>query len=253
MQEHTCYMLFFIGLGIWDEKDLSIKALETLKGCNIVFAETYTSELRPNVFKRLEKIIQKKITILGREQVEDGKIILAKAKNKKVALITPGDPFIASTHISLKLDAEKQKIKTKILHAQSIYTSAISESGLQLYKFGRPCSLSFWSEHYKPTSTLEVILENMRSGLHTIVFLDIKERCMEPKEALELLLEIQKAKNTKEIDNVLVISRLGSDEQTIRYGNIKTLLINDLGKPPSLLIIPGKLHFMEEEALRQFQ
>lgn len=38
-------MLFFIGLGLGDEKDITVKGLEAVKSCEKVFLEGYTSIL----------------------------------------------------------------------------------------------------------------------------------------------------------------------------------------------------------------
>jgi len=35
-------MLYFIGLGLYDEKDISVKGLEALKSADEVYAEFYT-------------------------------------------------------------------------------------------------------------------------------------------------------------------------------------------------------------------
>mgnify|MGYP001614308571 FL=1 len=45
-------------------------------------------------------------------------------------------------------------------------------------------------------------------------------------------------------------ARLGSDTQKIKYGNVHELIDYEFGKPLHCLIIPGKLHFMEEEMLK---
>jgi diphthine synthase len=245
-------MLLLIGMGIWDEKDISLRGLEELKECDIVFAEQYTGSREEGSLKRLEKLAGKKITVLGREEVEGEKKILQEALSKKVALLVAGDPLISTTHISLKLSAEKKGIETAVVHSSSILTAAIGECGLQAYKLGKPCTLAIWSKGYEPTSSYEVIAENRERGLHSVVFLDIKERCMEASEALEQLLRVEREKKRLGEFHAVVLSRVGSREQKITYGKPEDLLQKKLGKPPFVLVIPGRLHFMEEEALQHF-
>ena len=48
-------MLFLIGLGLGDEKDITLKGLEAIKKSKLVFLETYTSPFLGSL-KRLEKI-----------------------------------------------------------------------------------------------------------------------------------------------------------------------------------------------------
>jgi diphthine synthase len=245
-------VLLLIGMGIWDEKDISVKGLEELKGCDVIFAEQYTGSREEGSLNCLEKLAGRKITIVGREEVEGEEKILKEALSKKVAFLIPGDPLISTTHISLKLSAEKRGIETVIVHSSSILTAAIGECGLQVYKLGKPCTLAMWSKGYEPTSSYDVIAENMERGLHSVIFLDLKERCMEASEALEQLLKIEKEKKRLGEFHAVVMSRVGSTEQKITYGKPEILLKKPLGKPPFILVIPGKLHFMEEEALQRF-
>lgn len=37
--------LFFIGLGLGDERDITVRGLEAVKGCQRVFLDAYTSVL----------------------------------------------------------------------------------------------------------------------------------------------------------------------------------------------------------------
>ncbi|PNX46864.1 MAG: diphthine synthase, partial [Thermoplasmata archaeon M9B1D] len=80
--------LIFIGLGLYDEKDISIKALEEIKKYNKIFAEFYTSKLVGTNFKKIEKIIGKKVEILSREETEKGDKILKAAKTQNVSFLT---------------------------------------------------------------------------------------------------------------------------------------------------------------------
>lgn len=41
-------MLYFIGLGLGDEKDITVKGLEVVKSCDKIFLEGYTSILCVN-------------------------------------------------------------------------------------------------------------------------------------------------------------------------------------------------------------
>lgn len=248
--------LTFAGIGVWKGKDISVRGLHALKHCELVFAENYTSKLDEEAFKELEELGGKKIQLLSREQVEDGKEILKKAEMHDVVLLVPGDPMISTTHTSLQLAAEKKKIPTKIIHASSILTALIGETGMHVYKFGNPVTLPFWTEKYKPTSTYKVILENNARGLHTTVFLDVGEKCMSAHEAMKLLLEMEKIEGKKlfnEKTKLVTASRIGSEKQKIVYAEAGKLLKTSLGEPPFILVVPGKLHFTEEEALARFE
>ena len=245
--------LSFVGTGIWDETDISLKGLEELRKCESIFAEQYTSETKQGTLQRLERLCGKSIKVLSRAEVEDGKAILKEAESKRSALVVAGDPMVSTTHLSLKLEAIKKGIPVRIIHSSSILSAAISESGLHTYKFGKPVTLPFWSEHYKPTSTYDSIKENLSRGLHTMLFLDLKDEIrMGATEAMELLLKIERERRENLITQetrLVVLSRVGSEEEKVTSGTIGKLMGADLGKTPFLIIIPGRLHFTEEEAL----
>jgi diphthine synthase len=48
---------------------------------------------------------------------------------------------------------------------------------------------------------------------------------------------------------VVGIARAGSQNPTIKAESIENILAYDFGPPPYSLIFPGRLHFMEAEAL----
>src|SRR3989338_5795748 len=61
--------LYFIGIGLNDAKDISIKGLEIVKNCEKVYLENYTSVLNCKI-SELEKLYGKKIVLADRDMVE---------------------------------------------------------------------------------------------------------------------------------------------------------------------------------------
>jgi diphthine synthase len=241
-------MLYVIGLGL--HGDL------TLEGCTIaqmctVYIEAYTSVLTISL-QKLEHILKRKITILTRKDVEETQYFLEEAKTSNVALLVVGDPLVATTHIEILLEAHKQNIKTKIIHNSSVY-SAIAETGLQIYKFGKTATIPFPEKGFKPTSFYQVLQENKKIGAHTLMLLDIqadKKKYMNPKQAMEILY------NLGYCQKIVCVSRLGCSTQNVVYGHIKDLLEfteKYWGGPPHCVVIPGVLHFKEEEALEFYK
>ncbi|MHC1584808.1 MAG: SAM-dependent methyltransferase, partial [Candidatus Syntropharchaeia archaeon] len=85
-------MLIFVGAGLYDERDITLKGLEAIKEADIVYAECYTSRLTGTTLKKLEEIYGKKIHVLEREDIEIyAERILENAKEKKVVLLSGGD------------------------------------------------------------------------------------------------------------------------------------------------------------------
>lgn len=243
-------MLSLIGLGLHDEKDLTIRGLEKAKDADKVYAEFYTSKWYGDV-KRLEQFIGKKIEVVSRKDLEEGSSrIVEEAKSKKIVVFVLGDPLVATTHTSLLSDAKKSGVKTEVVHNASIY-SAVGETGLHLYKFGRTVTVPF-PEKTESTDTLaETIEKNVKMGLHTLLLLDViseKEKYMLPEQGMKILLEMKKDFFTKDTE-IIVFGRVGSGRPLIVYGKVKELIKREFGDPPFVMIIPGKLHFTEREYL----
>ncbi len=251
--------LYFIGLGLYDEKDVSLRGLEAIKKCDVVYLENYTSMLSCDV-KKLEEFYGKGIILAPRELVEKKaeKTILKDALSKEVAFLVIGDPMSATTHLDLRLRAEKAGIECIIIHNASVF-SAVGVIGLQLYKFGRTTSIPFQEDKWHPETPYDVIKENRKNGLHTLILLDLspdEKRFMTVNQAIEYLLSIEDKRKEKVFSNGLFCvgcARLGSLNPCIKSGKAFELLKEDFGKPMHCLIIPGKLHFAEEEALELFK
>lgn len=247
--------LIFIGLGLYDNQDISLKGLETLKKADFIFAEFYTAIMAKATIEYIENEVNKQIKILSREQVEDGTEILAHARNCTVAFVCQGDPLTATTHIELLLQAKRQNIETHVIHGASVATAVPGLLGLQFYKFGRTTTLAYPQGDYFPESPYDVLVENLRLQLHTLILLDIhanENRYMTANEGIELLLKI----NSKRGDDLFtpntlacVVARAGSEDVMVSAHHAKKLLTMDFGPPLHTLVIPGKLHFKEAEAL----
>jgi len=252
-------VLYFIGIGLYDERDVSLRGLEVIKKCNVVYLENYTSVLSCDV-KKLEKLYGKKIILSSRDLVEKKaeETILKDALSKNVAFLVIGDPMSATTHIDLRLRAEEAGIKCIVVHNASVF-SAVGVTGLQIYKFGRTTSIPFPEDKWHPETPYDVIKENRKSGLHTLILLDLRpdeKRFMTVNQAIKYLLAIEDKRKEKVFFKKLFCvgcARLGSLEPCIKSGNAEELLKEDFGKPMHCLIVPGKLHFAEEEALGLFK
>lgn len=251
-------VLIFIGLGLYDERDISLNGLEAARACDILFAEFYTAKLTGTTMSQIESLIGRKITILNRKEMEKGDIIIEAAKENKVGVLVAGDPMTATTHMALRTSAKQEGLKTRVIHGASIITSAPALSGLHIYKFGRTAGLPFPKEGYFPTSPYDIIKLNLECGFHTLILLDIDEEAgnyMRANEALKILLDMESEKKEGIISGdtlVCILGSVGSKKPVVRAGYLNELLSEDFGEGLNCLIIPGKLHFTEAEALVEF-
>ena len=163
--------LFIIGIGLNDEKDITVKGLEAVKKSSHIYLENYTSNLNVPI-SNLEELYGKKIILADRDMIEKQveKEILEKAKTENVSLLIVGDPMCATTHDDLMQRAKELEIKTEIIHNASI-VNAIGEIGLEVYKYGKITSIPFDNENVE--APYKVFITNLDKGMHTLFLLDL--------------------------------------------------------------------------------
>jgi diphthine synthase len=290
---------YLIGIGLANEKDISVAALEAVRSCDEVYLEYYTSILGISP-QKLSEFYGINVRLASRDVVEreaEKKLILP-AKEKNIALLIVGDVFGATTHTDLQLRAKAFDVSCKIFFNASILT-AVGIAGLELYKYGKTTSIVFPDDNWLPETPYDVIKQNKEMGLHTLCLLDIKvaelskedmlkqerdrvtgsseqagDDCQAPNseravslrpmpprymtvnEALDVLLRIEEKRQENLITQetlVIGVARLGHEDYAVHAGTVAQLQKKDFGGPLHSLIVPGKLHHIEEEAVLSFQ
>ena len=253
-------MLHFVGLGLYDERDISLKGLEAVRAADCIYAEFYTSRLMGTTLEKMEALYGRKIHPLSRQEVEVDPSWLEEGRNKDIVFLSGGDAMVSTTHLDLRLRAMRLGIRTRLIHSASIVTAVSGLSGLQNYRFGRSTTIPFpylaRGKRIVPETPYRVLQENLARNLHTMLFLDIQmepeERYMTAGQGAALLLEMEEAAEEMLPPRVLGIgvARAGSDDAVIKADLLSRLRDIDLGGPLHILIVPARLHFMEAEALR---
>ncbi|MCB9362612.1 diphthine synthase [Candidatus Woesearchaeota archaeon] len=241
--------LHLIGIGLRDPTDITVKGFNAVKASEQVFLESYTSLLSCSK-EELEQFYGKTIRLAPRglveSEIED--TILLPAKEKDIALLIIGDPFGATTHADILLRAKELGVETNIIHNASVMT-AIGITGLQLYKFGKTTSIPYDNENV--TTPIEMLKKNQSVGLHTLMLLDLRpdeNRFMSIKEAIDYLI----SKDTPADIFAVGCAGLGDKNAQIRTGSLAELKEKEFSVFPQCLIIPGDMHFMEEDALKMW-
>ena len=129
-------VLWFVGLGLCDEHDITLRGLAVVKAAARVYLEHYTSILMVPV-DRLEALYGRPVVVADRHMVEsEAETILEGAETDDVAFLVVGDPFGATTHTDLQLRAAERGIEVRVVHNASVM-NAVGCCGLQLYRFGQ--------------------------------------------------------------------------------------------------------------------
>lgn len=275
----TSGILYVIGLGLGDEKDITVRGLEAIKSSDLVFLECYTSILSVDV-KKLEEFYGKEIIVADRNYVEcqaqDIYMPVAK-EGKNISLLVVGDPVCATTHTDIIIRAKEEGVQNiELIHNASVMGAA-GCCGLQLYNFGQTVSIPFFDENWRPVSFYPKIAYNRGGGMHTLCLLDIKvkepdfnammkgktkflpPRYMSVNVAAEQLTEAVDRQKNKEnpayspTETLCVgMARLGQPDQCIIAGTLEELVQQDFGEPLHCLIICGETHDLEMEMLKQY-
>jgi diphthine synthase len=245
--------LVFVGLGLGD-RGISLAGVDAIKASDMTYLETYTSPPSPTLLIDLETATGKRVLIVRREFVEDGKEILEKARASRVVLAVQGDPMIATTHTDLRVRAASRGIRTSVVHGATIPAAAASGSGLHYYKFGGTITFTLKSASHHQ-DVYKRIHRNLLEGQHTLLLLEHdveKDQGVDPGFVFERLLEAEnnfKRGVLSERTMAIVLGRVGMEGEAAFGGRFGTLRGRSFGPPPHCVIIPGRLHFTEEEAL----
>lgn len=260
-------MLWLVGMGISGVNSITKSGTEAISDADIIYYEQFTS---PAPVKNTAAAIQKmmasdKCTTIKdakRWMVEDGAQILRDAATKKVILLSYGDPLVATTHAELLCRAAASDIETRVIHASSGPASIVGECGLHHYKMGKMATIM--RDEKSMTTPYYTIYKNAIEQCHTLLLLeydyegtekrDGKSFFLEPADALQGLLKTEEGQKRNVITDstyAIIASRVGlEDQQRITAGKISSLIKRDtFGKPPHSIIIPGRLHFTESDAL----
>lgn len=266
-------VLYIIGLGLGDEKDITVRGLEAIQSSSKVFLECYTSILSVDKDK-LEAFYKKPIIIADRDFVEcQAEEIYLPAKEDNVSLLIVGDPVCATTHTDIMIRAQELDIPVELIHNASVMGAA-GCCGLQLYNFGQTISIPFFTEGWRPTSFYPKIAYNRAGNMHTLCLLDIKvkepdfdamargkivylpPRYMTVNCASEQLIEAEETEGggVYNAGETLCVgmARLGQKDQCIIAGTLEELTSQDFGGPLHCMIICGELHDLELQFLQRF-
>uniref|UniRef100_A0A8C5BF80 diphthine methyl ester synthase n=1 Tax=Gadus morhua TaxID=8049 RepID=A0A8C5BF80_GADMO len=256
-------MLYLVGLGLGDAKDITVKGLEVVRRCSRVYLEAYTSVLTVGK-EALEEFYGRELILADRDLVElEAEEILKEADTSDVAFLVVGDPFGATTHSDLVLRAVHAGISYRVVHNASIM-NAVGCCGLQLYSFGETVSIVFWDDDWKPESFYDKIKKNRSMGLHSLCLLGETRgwtsgwtsrgrKVYEPPRFMSVSQAAgQLVVSTGLTEDTLCVgvARVGAEDQVIRTATLRQLGSCDLGPPLHSLVVTGRLHPLEVDMLR---
>src|SRR3989344_5530680 len=108
-------MLTFVGVGLCDGTDITLRGKLAVDAADEVYLESYTSLLQCT-HEELEEQLGRRVTKLYRQDIEV-KIdaVLEAAHVRNIVLLVGGDPFGATTHADLYLRAQEKGIAVSVV------------------------------------------------------------------------------------------------------------------------------------------
>ncbi|MCI4341404.1 MAG: diphthine synthase [Thermoplasmata archaeon] len=251
--------LCFAGLGLGDDPELDGPLRTLVNAAGAVLLDNYTSSVGPAQLEALRRLAGPRLQILDRTAAEEGGAVLAAlAVHDRVLFLTAGDPFVATTHVELRLRAESSGHHWRYRPGASILSAVPSFLGLQHYRFGRVISIPFPADGYVPSSFVDRIAANRSAGLHSLVLLDLvpaEGRYLSADAALGILEERDpEFRQLPASLEVAVAARVGRADAAGWYGPRTELRRRRFGEAPHSLVVPApELHFEEAAALERFR
>ncbi len=249
--------LYLIGIGLAPDL-MSLRGLNIARRADKVLVDIYTS-IVPGGVKSVEKVVGRSLEPVGRSGLEGraDAIMGYLEKGLSVALLVAGDPLVATTHVSLLIDAKKRGFECEVIPAPGILPNALTMLGLMVYKMGKVATVTYPVEGKLSLYPYDVVRDNDSRNLHTVLLLEMDaERgvMMKVSEAVELLEYMERLRGERVFPptrKIIAVSALGTPMQRICYASLEQLKHHTYGFGPHTLVVPSpRLHFVEEEALK---
>ncbi|MCL4343839.1 MAG: diphthine synthase [Nitrososphaerota archaeon] len=242
-------MIYFIGLGLNPPYTIPWEGVKLSDKCAIKYLDNYTTKIDSKLVDELKK--QLGAEPAGRSTLEDFNKIINLAKNQDICIYIYGDPFIATTHLALKIEAIKRAVAVKSIYASSFLNALLGETGLHIYKIGFIGTLL---ANDKPSALYiyRNVKRSLEIGRHSILLVYSGDNDLTLKEALGLLISAES--NYKEgvfgpSAELIIAGDLGKEEEEIITGKIKDLGQIEYNHRIFVIVVPAELHFTEEESL----
>ena len=252
-------VLYFVGIGL-SSRHITREAEHALREADVIFLDTYTSFYEDDPYV-LIKAMNNNATILkaSRSDLEEhavDKVLRKVLEGLRVAIVSIGDPFIATTHNALRADAAKLGCRSRYVPGINVYSYAISVTGLFNYKFGASATIVYPHEPggEPPSHPYEVLGVNKKAGYHTFFFLDISpdRGPMKPNEAVSILLYLEEKYSKGFIDTeerLLILEKLGHSGERVHLLSAHRVVGRKWNNPPYSIIVPGQLNPVEKEVI----
>ena len=249
--------LYLVGVGLAPDL-ITLRGLGIARRADKLLVDSYTSAT-PEGLEGVEKVIGRPLEPVGRSGLEGKAEVIMEylERGLSVALLVVGDPLVATTHVSLLLDARRRGFECEVVPAPGILPNALTLSGLMVYKMGKVATVTYPVDGKLSFYPYDVVKDNDSRNLHTVLLLEMDaERgvMMSVSDAVRLLEKMEEVRGEGVFPptrKIIAVSALATSKQRICYAPLKELRRYAYEYGPHTLVVPSpKLHFVEEDALK---
>ena len=255
-------MLVLVGVG-YKGRMATLEAVEVLSRADRIYVDVYTNPGAKELVEEIKRIASGRVIMADRGLLEEnaGRIV-EEASKSIVAVVSAGDPLIATTHVTLLVEARRRGIEARYYPGVSGVCAAKAASLLHYYRFGRTITIPGPWRGVKAYSLIEFIYANLCSGLHTTALLDVDERegsQLSPRDAALTLtrLEEEVAREAgftpflNTLPVILVEAGAQGAHRVFGYSSLEVLASRGAPKGVYTMIVPAEPHPTELWAVRE--
>ncbi|WP_062662518.1 SAM-dependent methyltransferase [Aeropyrum camini] len=182
--------------------------------------------------------------------------IVSMAIDRVVAVVTAGDPMVATTHSSLAAEALEAGVRVRYIPGVSGVQAARGATMLSFYRFGGTVTLPGPWRGVTPLSVARRIYLNLCADLHTTALLDVDDQGvqLDPSVGVRLLLRGDEEYSSlagapallARLPAILVSAGVGGDHRVLYWSSLGELARAGVERGVYSMIVPARLSPVEE-------
>ena len=242
-----------MGTGLRGVESITREMSSILKAADVIFLERYTSIFPMNTDTELQKISNRGIISLDREEVESLRFL--ENDFGIACMLVSGDPMSSTTHFAIVERCNELGIQFRIFENASILTAIPGRTGLSPYKIAAPVSIPIIGDRFVPKSVVRKIVQNFLAGNHTPLLIDLRDGMnMDPVDVKATIMELGKDLLDQQFLRIpiFILSRVGwSDEsvEVIDFEQLDTIP----NRSPYCIVLPSKVNENELQSLNSLK
>jgi len=233
---------------------ITLEVREAVERASRVYVDVYTMPQASWLAEWARGLAGDRVVEAGREVIESQSArIVEEASMGDVVVLVPGDPLVATTHVSLLAEASRRGVRWRVIPGISGVVASKTLAGLQYYRYGRTITVPGPWREVRAVSIVSHLYGNLCVGLHTLVLLDVADGGAQlgpAQGASELLLLEKELASDVGFERVLpglmaaVVERAGHPDARVHWGSIASIAEGEGGpwREPSSIVVPGIIH-----------